>query len=81
MRADSIDSDLGRRKQIEGLLISGVRPLQIIAHEITVAYEGRVVHTGTDYEGGNEQTEGAPHFAIVVLQCNHALEEIDRLSV
>ena len=32
-------------------------------------------------KGGNEQTEGAPHFAVVVLDCNHALEEIDRLSV
>jgi hypothetical protein len=29
----------------------------------------------------NERTEGAPHFPIVVLQRNHALEVIDRLGV
>jgi hypothetical protein len=42
---DSIDSYLGRRKQIEGLLISRVCPLQIITHEITMAYERRVIRT------------------------------------
>ena len=81
MRANSIDSYFGRRKQIEGLLISGVCPLQIIAHEITMAYERRVIHMRALCEGRNERTEGAPHFPIVVLQLNHTLEVIDRLSV
>jgi hypothetical protein len=79
-RADSADSYLGRRKQIEGLLISGVGPLQIITHEITMTYERRVVRGRAPREGGNERTEGAPHFPIVVLQLNNALEVIDRLG-
>ena len=33
-----VNSHLWRRKQIEGLLVGGVCPLQIVAHEITVAY-------------------------------------------
>ena len=45
VKTDSIDSYLGGRKQIESLLISGVCPLQIITHEITVAYEMRVTRT------------------------------------
>ena len=32
LRADSVGSYLGRRKQIEGLLISRVCPLQVITH-------------------------------------------------
>lgn len=48
----SIDSYLGRRKQVEGLLISGVCSLQIITHEITMAYERRVSRTGALRGGG-----------------------------
>lgn len=32
-------------------------------------------------EGRNERTERGPHFPIVVLQLNHAVEVIDRLGV
>jgi len=51
---DSIDSYLGGRKQIESLLISGVCPLQIITHEITVAYEMRVTRTRERFVNGGK---------------------------
>lgn len=80
VRADPINSYFGGWKQIEGLLISGVCPLQIITHEITMAYKRGIIRMRALYEGGNERTEGTPHFPIVILQRNHALEVIDRLS-
>jgi hypothetical protein len=43
MRTDLTHSDLGGRKQIKGLLISGVRSLQFVTHEVTMAYESRII--------------------------------------
>ena len=42
-RADAINSHLGGREQVQGLLISGVRPLQFVTHEVTMSYAKQVI--------------------------------------
>ena len=59
MRADSADSYVGRREKIEGLLVSGVCPLQIITHEITMTYGKWVIGTQASRRG-KQMNQGKP---------------------